>query len=49
MAYMDGGEGGIRTPEELRRRVEARELKAAQAPEFSISRATLYEYLRAPA
>jgi len=35
--------------EELRRRVEARELKAALAREFGISRATLYEYLRAPA
>lgn len=35
--------------EELRRRVEAREPKAALAREFGISRATLYEYLRAPA
>jgi len=34
--------------EELRRRVEAREPKAALAREFGISRATLYEYLRAP-
>ena len=33
--------------EELRRRVEAREPKAALAREFGISRATLYEYLRA--
>lgn len=32
---------------ELRRRVEAREPKAALAREFGISRATLYEYLRA--
>lgn len=32
--------------EELRRRVEAREPKAALAREFGISRATLYEYLR---
>ena len=31
---------------ELRRRVEAREPKAALAREFGISRATLYEYLR---
>jgi len=35
--------------EELRRRVEAREPKAALAREFGISRATLYEYLRTPA
>ena len=35
--------------EELRLRVEAREPKAALAREFGISRATLYEYLRAPA
>ncbi len=35
--------------EEIRRRVEAREPKAALAREFGISRATLYEYLRAPA
>ena len=35
--------------EELRRRVEAREPKAALAREFGISRATLYEHLRAPA
>lgn len=35
--------------EELRRRAEAREPKAALAREFGISRATLYEYLRAPA
>ena len=35
--------------EELRRRVEAREPKAALAREFGISRATLYKYLRAPA
>lgn len=35
--------------EELRRRVEAREPKAALAREFGISRATLYEYLRATA
>lgn len=35
--------------EELRRRVEAREPKAALAREFGISRATLYEYLRASA
>ncbi|EIU1413003.1 recombinase family protein [Pseudomonas kunmingensis] len=35
--------------EELRRRVEAREPKAALAREFGISRATLYEYLRNPA
>lgn len=35
--------------EELRRRVESRETKAALAREFGISRATLYEYLRAPA
>ncbi len=35
--------------EELRRRVEGREPKAALAREFGISRATLYEYLRAPA
>jgi len=35
--------------EELRRRVGAREPKAALAREFGISRATLYEYLRAPA
>jgi len=35
--------------EELRHRVEAREPKAALAREFGISRATLYEYLRAPA
>ena len=35
--------------EELRRRVEAREPKAALAREFGISRATLDEYLRAPA
>ncbi|MGE6660911.1 recombinase family protein [Pseudomonas sp. NPDC077408] len=35
--------------EELRRRVESREPKAALAREFGISRATLYEYLRAPA
>ncbi|CDZ94960.1 MULTISPECIES: recombinase family protein [Pseudomonadaceae] len=34
--------------EELRRRVEAREPKAALAREFGISRATLYEYLRTP-
>ena len=34
--------------EELRRRVEAREPKAALAREYGISRATLYEYLRAP-
>lgn len=34
--------------EELRRRVEAREPKAALAREFGISRATLYKYLRAP-
>lgn len=34
--------------EELRRRIEAREPKAALAREFGISRATLYEYLRAP-
>ena len=34
---------------ELRRRAEARESKAALAREFGISRATLYEYLRAPA
>jgi len=37
--------------EEQRRRVEARELrelKAALAREFGISRANLYEYLRAP-
>jgi len=32
---------------ELRRRAEAREPKAALAREFGISRATLYEYLRA--
>jgi len=32
---------------ELRRRVEAREPKATLAREFGISRATLYEYLRA--
>lgn len=32
--------------EELRRRVEAREPKAALAREFGIRRATLYEYLR---
>ena len=32
---------------ELRRRAEARESKAALAREFGISRATLYEYLRA--
>ncbi|WP_312171145.1 recombinase family protein [Stutzerimonas kunmingensis] len=35
--------------EELQRRVESREPKAALAREFGISRATLYEYLRAPA
>lgn len=35
--------------EELLRRVEAREPKAALAREFGISRATLYEYLRTPA
>jgi DNA invertase Pin-like site-specific DNA recombinase len=35
--------------EDLRRRVEAREPKAALAREFGISRATLYEYLRTPA
>src|SRR5690606_18030865 len=35
--------------EELRRRVDAREPKAALAREFGISRATLYEYLRTPA
>lgn len=35
--------------EELRRRVEAREPKAALAREFRISRATLYEYLRVQA
>lgn len=35
--------------EELRHRLEAREPKAALAREFGISRATLYEYLRAPA
>ncbi len=35
--------------EELLRRVEARESKAALAREFGISRATLYEYLRTPA
>lgn len=35
--------------EELRRRVEAREPKAALAREFGISRASLYEYLRNPA
>lgn len=35
--------------EELRRRVEAREPKAALAREYGISQATLYEYLRAPA
>jgi len=34
--------------EELRRRIEAHEPKAALAREFGISRATLYEYLRAP-
>ncbi|EWC38975.1 recombinase family protein [Stutzerimonas stutzeri] len=34
--------------EELRLRIEAREPKAALAREFGISRATLYEYLRAP-
>ena len=33
--------------DELRRRAEARESKAALAREFGISRATLYEYLRA--
>jgi len=33
--------------EELRRRVESREPKAALARELGISRATLYEYLRA--
>jgi DNA invertase Pin-like site-specific DNA recombinase len=33
--------------DELRRRAEAREPKAALAREFGISRATLYEYLRA--
>ncbi|MNR65760.1 DNA-invertase hin [compost metagenome] len=32
---------------ELRRRAETRESKAALAREFGISRATLYEYLRA--
>lgn len=32
---------------ELRRRAEAREPKATLAREFGISRATLYEYLRA--
>jgi DNA invertase Pin-like site-specific DNA recombinase len=35
--------------EELRRRGEASEPKTALAREFGISRATLYEYLRAPA
>ncbi|HBO0904574.1 recombinase family protein [Pseudomonas aeruginosa] len=34
--------------DELRSRVEAREPKAALAREFGISRATVYEYLRAP-
>lgn len=33
--------------EDLRRRAEAREPKAALAREFGISRATLYDYLRA--
>ena len=32
---------------ELRRRAEAHEPKATLAREFGISRATLYEYLRA--
>ncbi len=35
--------------DDLLRRVEAREPKAGLAREFGISRATLYEYLRAPA
>lgn len=35
--------------EELRHRVKDHEPKAALAREFGISRATLYEYLRAPA